>query len=100
VTGQLERLAAAGIQLLPLTELPSHYVLMRDGFAALVERRETGFGAAGAAGLLTEEGLAPLVWRSGKPWFINKTIEREATVAEVQALRRFADSLEAALRGR
>ena len=95
---RLERLAAAGIRLLPVTDITTHFVLERDGFAALVERTPDGFGSAGAAGLLTEDGLALLVWRTGRAFFVRKGTEREATPAQVDALRAFASDLEKALR--
>ena len=57
---QLERLAAAGINLLPALELAHHYVLERGGFIALVERGDNNStGSIGAPGLLTEKGFAP-----------------------------------------
>lgn len=96
----IERLAEAGIGLLPLPGLDRHYVFTRGGFAALVERREAGeFGGIGSAGLLTDKGLAALLYRSGSAWFIAKGFEREAEAGEVAALRQFAADLEAALRG-
>ena len=94
---QLERLAAAGIELLPLLEFPSHFVFHREGFAALVERTAEGFGHAGSAGLLIGRGLAVLVWRAGRPSFQLKEFERPASDEEVAALRSFARDLEQAL---
>jgi hypothetical protein len=94
---KLERLARAGIQTIP-AELDTHYILERDGFLALVERREDDFGGAGAAGLLTERGLAPLVWREDRGFFVVRGFEREATPEDVTRLRAFQRDLEDALR--
>src|SRR5690242_7724330 len=94
----LERLAAAGIEWLPLAGVETHYAFTRDGFVALVERAGEGFGAAGSSGLLTERGFAALVWRNGRPLFAAKGFEREASAAEIQRLRAFASDLDRALR--
>ena len=62
----LEKLAAAGIQIIP-AEITSHFILERDGFVAFVERREQAFGNIGAPGLMTEQGFcaSDLARRSG-----------------------------------
>jgi hypothetical protein len=65
VTEILEKLVAAGIQMIP-AEITSHFILERDGFVAFVERRqeverrEEGFGNIGAPGLMTERGFRRL----------------------------------------
>jgi hypothetical protein len=95
----LEKLAGAGINLLPI-DLDRHFLFERDGFVALVERRRgDSFGNVGAAGLLTETGLAPLVWRGEVPAFAGKSGERPATPEQVDTLRRFQRDLEGALTG-
>ena len=99
MTDQLEKLAAAGIQIIP-AEITSHYILERDGFVAFVERREDGFGNIGAPGLMTEHGFAALVWRSGQGVFIARGFEQSATQEQVGKMRLFAADLEKALSGR
>ena len=98
MTEQIERLAAAGIQLVLLPTLTSHYVFERDGFAALVERTESGFGQIGSAGLITAEGLAVLVWRGREPVFVAKGFEQPASDTDIDTLRRFSTDLEHALK--
>src|SRR4051812_2115222 len=93
----LQRLAAAGINLLPV-DLEKHYMFERDGFVALVERREGGFGQIGAAGLLTPSGLAPLVSRQGRAVFVSKSSAQDAAPEQVEAIRRFQTDLETAIR--
>jgi hypothetical protein len=93
---KLERLVAAGINLVP-ADLKKHFILERDGFVALVERQGDSFGHIGAAGLLTEQGMAPLVWRNEKAFFVARAFEREATAGQVALLRQFQSDLEAAL---
>ena len=93
----LERLVAAGIQLLPTIEITTHYVFERDGFVALVERRAEGFGGIGSAGRLTEKGVAPLVLRGTASFFVAKGFEQRATLEEVDLIRRFQADLKFAL---
>lgn len=92
-----ERLVAANIQILPVPEIQTHFVFERDGFASLVERRPDGFGRSGAAGMLTEQGFAALVWRGTQPVFVGKGFEQMASSEQVDALRRFQNDVETAL---
>jgi hypothetical protein len=101
LTAVLEKLAAANIQIVP-AEIASHFILERDGFVAYVERRaetaESPFGNVGAAGLMTERGLAPLVWRGHQAFFVGKGFEQAASSEQVDKVRAFASDLENALR--
>ena len=94
---RLEKLTAAGIELVPLPGLNRHYVLARDGFAALVERNAGGFGRVGAAGQVNERGFAALVWRGEAAWFVGKNFETPAAPEDVERLRLFASDLKKAL---
>lgn len=70
---QLEKIAAAGIVMIPTPEVPTHFVFSRDGCVVLVERRGEGFGSVGSPGQLTEKGgFAALVERDGAAWFVAK----------------------------
>ncbi len=93
-----ERLAAAGIDLLP-AEITTHFLFVRGGFVSLVERRDKGFGNVGAPGLMIEQGFAALVWRGGEAFFVGKGYERRAEPDEVSALRVFDQDLRACLGG-
>lgn len=91
------RLAAARINVVA-ADLDKHYILEREGFIALVERTaDGGFGRAGTAGLLTEKGLAPLVWRGDSPFFVAKGVEIAASEDQIAALRAFQGDLESSL---
>jgi hypothetical protein len=98
VTEIFERLVEHRIQILPLAEITTHFVLERDGFIALVERRGEAFGKVGAPGLLMEKGMAQLVWRGDAAFFVAKGWERVADAEEVAALRAFGADLEKILR--
>jgi hypothetical protein len=93
VSAPLEKLAAAGIQIIP-AEIASHFILARDGFVAFVERRGDDFGNIGAPGLMTEQGFAALIWRAGEPFFVGKGINQPATDEQVELLRSFTAALD------
>jgi hypothetical protein len=88
-----EALAAAGIRVLDI-EVEKHWIVERDGFIALVSRDTH---KAGAAGRLTERGLAPLVWRDNQAFFMAKGLSEPAAAEEVDQLRRFQADLDTAL---
>ena len=94
---KLEKLAAAGIQIVP-AEITSHFILERDGFVAFVERREEAFGNIGAPGLMTDRGYAALIWRGDQAFFVGKGFEEPASLEQVEKVRAFASDLAAALR--
>ena len=93
---RLERLAAAGFQIVP-ADITSHFIVERQGFVALVERREEDFGNIGAPGLMTEQGFAALLWRGTQAFFVGRGFEQPATMEQVRQIRAFAADLETAL---
>ena len=101
-----EALAAQGIELLPIQSQPNgnssldrHFVFFRAGYAALVERRETGFGRVGAAGIVTEHGLAMLVDSDGQAAFVIRDYRQPAEPGEIDELRQFQADLVQAIGG-
>jgi hypothetical protein len=68
-------------------------VFERDGYIALVERRGEGFGNVGSAGLLTEKGLAPVMYRSDGAFFVSKGFSQPAEPEQLETLRRFQQDL-------
>jgi len=88
-------LGATGIQL--LSETPTHYLFARDNLVALVERTPQGCGSIGGTGILTERGLAYLVWREGQALLAGKGFEQPADSDQVAAVRMFSADLKAAL---
>ena len=91
---KLERLAAARINLLPAAAITTHFIFERDGFVALVERKDDAFGRIGTAGLATEQGFAALVWRGEQAFFVGRSVELAANPEQVAALRSFQKDLE------
>ncbi len=94
---RFERLAAAGVSLLPTAEIPNHFVFTRDGMAVLVERRGGGFGGIGSPGRITQRGFEPLVISAGGASFVFKSESSAAAAAEVEAARNLLADLKSAL---
>ena len=81
-----------------MAELSAHYVIARDGFVAMVERREDGaFGSSGNPGKLGSHGLALFVRSGDRDYFIAKGLRELASPEESVSVRRFAADLKAAL---
>ena len=95
---KLERVLAAGIELVPDLKISTHYVFSRDGFVSLVEKRNGGFGNIGTPGLVTEQGFAALLWRGEQGVFVGRGFEAMATGEQVAAIRSFDRDLNDALR--
>jgi hypothetical protein len=91
------RLASDGIQL--ASETQGHCLFTRENFLALVERNGAAFGSIGSTGIMTESGLAYLVWRNGRALLKAKASETEASPAQVEAIRQFSEDLKKALAG-
>ena len=96
---KLERLMAVGIELVPFDGISNHYILARDGYVSLVEKREAGFGNIGAPGIMTGKGFACLVWRGTEAVFVAKGFEQLASAGQVSDLRAFDEDLKTALLG-
>ncbi|MGD0436094.1 MAG: hypothetical protein ABSB86_06495 [Bryobacteraceae bacterium] len=96
--GPLERLAAAGIQVIP-ADLGKHFIVERDGFVAFIQRGDNDFGHIGASGLMTDRGFAALVWRGNQAFFVGKGFEQPADETQVQKIRAFSSDLERAVSG-
>lgn len=89
---RLARLAAAGFEAVRAGDRGRHLFLARAPFAAVVELHETTC-RIGAAGRITERGLALLVWRAGSPVFAARGFEQAASDEDVGALRAFQREL-------
>jgi len=88
-------LGSSGIQL--VSETRSYYMFARDNLVALVERTAAGHGSIGGTGILTERGLAYLIWRDGQTFLAGKGFEQAATEEQVAMVRRFSEDLKAVL---
>ena len=54
-------------------------------------------GTQGSTGVMTESGLAYLVWRDGQPYLSGKSGEVPATPEQVAAIQKFSEDLKDAL---
>ena len=85
----MSRLEDLGIT--KVVEGPAVSIYQRESCIAIVG------GTQGSTGMMTENGLAFLVWRDGVPVLAAKGSEMTATAEQVEAIRRFTEDLKAAL---
>jgi hypothetical protein len=74
-----------------MVEGPAVSIYVRDNCIAAVG------GTQGSTGMMTEQGLAYLVWRDGRPFLTAKGGETPATPEQVEAIRKFSEDLNTAL---
>jgi hypothetical protein len=91
----LSRLERHGIAL--LSEARAHWLLTRGNLVVLVERTDSGPGSIGSTGVLTDNGLAFLVWRDARAFLVAKGTEQEATPETIDSIRAFSVDVQAAL---
>ena len=89
------RLEAFEIRL--MAEAKSYLMFAREECLALVEHGESGFTSLGSSGMMTENGLAYLVWRGGDPLLVAKGSEVPANADQVEKIRKFSGDLKSAL---
>lgn len=83
------RLAAVGIQL--LAEAKEYRLFGRENCAAFVHGESVG-----SSGMMTEQGLAFLVWRGEQAFLSAKGSEMPASEEQVETLRQFSEDLKLA----
>uniref|UniRef100_Q01RU3 Uncharacterized protein n=1 Tax=Solibacter usitatus (strain Ellin6076) TaxID=234267 RepID=Q01RU3_SOLUE len=75
--------------------------LISEGAAVRIYARENCIAAVGqgqgSTGLMTEQGLAYLVWRDGQAFLAAKGTETPATPEQVEAIQKFSRDLSTAL---
>ena len=96
----MSRLDDFGIRL--VSEGPVVSVYVRDECIAAVGAASEAVGTTGAinqgsTGLMTEQGLAYLVWRDGLPFLAARGVETPATPEQVAAIQKFSQDLANAL---
>jgi hypothetical protein len=85
----VSRLADLGIR--KMVEGPVVSLYVRGNCVAAVG------GTQGSTGLMTESGLAYLVWRDGVALLSSKGSEAPATAEQVEEIRKFTEDLKSAL---
>ena len=89
----MSRLEDLNIRL--MVEGPAVSIYVRDHCIAAVGGTDSG--NQGSTGLMTEQGLAYLVWRDGQPYLAAKGGETPATPEQVETIRKFSADLSNAL---
>ena len=89
------RLARFGIEWFASEK--GYYFFTRDHFAAIAHQQAAGF-SLGSTGVMTEAGLAYLLWREGAPYLsAHGGNANPATPEQVAAVQSFSADLKAAL---
>ena len=74
---------------------------MAEGQAGSIYVRDDCIAVAGATqgstGMMTENGIAFLVWRDGRAMLASKGAETPAAPEQVEAIRKFSEDLKVAL---
>jgi hypothetical protein len=94
---RLQRLAQAGIEIVPAPGLERYLLLGKDGYFALAERLPDGFGSLGSPGIITPHGFAPLICGDTGCTFVCKSYRQEASPEQVAGARAFFTQLKQAL---
>ena len=93
VAARLETLRIASV-----ATAQGYLLFTRDNCAAFAHERPEGV-SLGSSGLMTETGLAFLVWREGQAYLaVHGAGQVPATPEQVTAVQHFSEDLKAALR--
>jgi hypothetical protein len=85
------RLAACDI--LIAAQAQNYCMFVRENCVALVQSAGDRFTSIGSTGMMTEQGLAYLVWIDGKALLSSHGTQVEAEAGQVEAIRRFSEDL-------
>ena len=80
-----------------LAETKEYRLYGRDNCLAMVHFTQSGDSSIGSSGLMTDHGIAYLMWRDGRPLLVSKGIEVPAMEEQVAILREFSADLKALL---
>ena len=75
------------------------YVMLTRSLCVAIARRTPDGLSLGSSGIMTERGLAYLVWREGRPLLASKGAEVEAPPEQLAELRKFSEDVKSALTG-
>ena len=78
-----------------MVEGPAVSIYTRENCIAAVGNAAQG---QGSTGMMTENGLAYLVWHEGQAYLSAKGVEVPATPEQVEAIRTFSEDLKEALK--
>jgi len=89
------RLAACDIQM--AAQARDYCMFVRGNCVALVQSVSERFTSLGSSGMMTERGLAYLVWAGGKAMLSSHGNQMEAGPEQVEAIRKFSEDLKTTL---
>ena len=78
-------------------EMREYCVFVRGNCVAMAQTKGEGFSCVGSSGIMTENGLAYLVWSDGKTWLASHGNMVEADAAQVESIRKFSEDLTVSL---
>ena len=89
------RLQASDIQV--AFQNQDYFMFARGNCVALAVTVVERFTSLGATGIMTEKGIAYLIWRDGQAWLSTHGNQTAAEPEQVEAIRRFSEDVKAAL---
>lgn len=81
-----------------IAETKEYRVYSRGNCVAMVHFTQAGNSAIGSSGMMTDAGLAFLIWRDGAAMLVGKGVDLPATAEQVETLRAFSEDLKAMVR--
>jgi hypothetical protein len=91
----LARLSASGIE----AGGEGEFITLSRGLCVAVAHRTGNGWSVGSSGMVTERGLAYLVWKEGRAVLVLKGAEADASPEQIAELRKFSEDWKAALGG-
>ncbi len=91
----LARLAASRIE----TGGEGDFITLFRGFCVAIAHRAGDGWSVGSSGIMTERGLAYLVFREGRAVLASKGAEADASPEQIEELRKFSEDWKTALAG-
>jgi hypothetical protein len=85
------RLAACDIAM--AAQAKDYSMFVRGNCVALVQTADQRFTSIGSSGVMTENGLAYLMWVDGKAMLASHGNQVEADAEQVEAIRKFSEDL-------
>jgi hypothetical protein len=76
-----------------IAETKEYRLYGRENCVAMVHFTQSGDASIGSSGMMTESGLAYLMWREEGPRLVGKGVDAPASPEQVETLRRFAEDL-------
>jgi hypothetical protein len=83
----------ASCDILVAGQARDYCMFVRGNCVALVQSAGERFTSIGSSGMMTEKGLAYLIWSEGKAMLSSHGSQVEANAEQVEAIRKFSEDL-------